>query len=221
MELNGLVIVCGHYGSGKTNLSLNLALESARAGKNVTLIDLDVVNPYFRASDSFELLGKEGIKLLGPSMAGSTLDVPFLPPEIGSAMENGECVIVDVGGDDSGATALGCYASFAEKRGYEMLYVINQYRALSRTAQQALELLREIESACHLKATAVVNNSHLMNQTTAETVLESLPFAQQFCALSGLNLRFTAVKEDIAAQIKGVDIYPLRRLVRAPWEQEE
>ena len=218
MELAALNIICGHYGSGKTNLSLNLALYLARQGKEVTVVDLDVVNPYFRASDSRAMLEEKGIKVLGPSMAGSTLDVPFLPPEVGAVIRNGQCVIVDAGGDDSGATALGCYAQDVMSRPHDMLYVINCNRVLSRTAQEALELLYEIEGASHLKATALVNNSHVMDLTTAETVMQSVPFAQEVSRLSGLPVKFTAAREEIAGQLGVPDVFPIRRLVRTPWE---
>ena len=220
MDFTGLTIISGHYGSGKTNLSLNLALYLAAKGEEVTVIDMDIVNPYFRASDSREMLQKHGVKLVGPSMAGSTLDVPFLPPEMDNLIRTGKCVIIDVGGDDSGATALGCYAGAVNSREHEMLYVINRYRALSRTAEEALELMHEIEGASHLKATAIVNNSHLMELTSADTLRDSLAFADEVSALSGLPIKFTAAKEEVASELEIPNVFPVKRLVRLPWEEE-
>ncbi len=218
MDFAELTIICGHYGSGKTNLSLNTVLFLARSGFKTTLIDLDIVNPYFRASDSREMLENSGVRVIGPTLAGSTLDVPFLPPEIDGALKGEGHVIIDAGGDDSGATALGRYAGLISLRPYEMIYVVNCYRALSQTPEEALVLLREIETASHLKATSVVNNSHLIGQTEPETILKSVPYAKKVSELSGLPIKFTCVPETLIEKLDIPDAFPVVRLVRTPWE---
>ncbi|MFQ7748814.1 MAG: ParA family protein, partial [Eubacteriales bacterium] len=169
-----LTVVCGHYGCGKTNLALNLALEAAQEGGQVTVVDMDIVNPYFRSSEYGELLESRGIRLIAPVFAGTTLDTPTLPPEIYSIFEGGGQVFLDVGGDDAGITALGGLHEQMEAAGYEMLYVINRYRVLSQKPEEAAALLREIESASRLKATGLVNNSHLGVETKLSTVLDSM-----------------------------------------------
>lgn len=191
-----ITVICGHYGCGKTNLTLNLALDAAEQGETVTVADLDVVNPYFRSSEYGGLLEAHGIRLIAPVFAGTTLDTPTLPPELYSLFESSAGrVFIDAGGDDAGVTALGGLHSQLEESGYEMLYVINRYRVLSQTPEEAVSLLREIEAASRLKATALVNNSHLGVETKRDTLLEALPFAQRTAELTGLPLLYSTAPD--------------------------
>ena len=191
-----ITVICGHYGCGKTNLTLNLALDAAEQGETVTVADLDVVNPYFRSSEYGGLLEAHGIRLIAPVFAGTTLDTPTLPPELYSLFEpSAGWVFIDAGGDDAGVTALGGLHSQLEESGYEMLYVINRYRVLSQTPEEAVSLLREIEAASRLKATALVNNSHLGVETKRDTLLEALPFAQRTAELTGLPLLYSTAPD--------------------------
>ena len=219
-------VITGHYGSGKTNLSINLALDLAASYDEVLLVDLDVVNPYFRSSDYTAMLAEHGVRVISPTFAGTTLDTPSLSAAVYGAFDTSGAVIFDVGGDDVGATALGRYSREISAIDYEMLYVINHYRSLTAEPAEAAALLAEIEAACHLRATGVVNNSHLKDETTAATVLDSLDFARQTAALLGLPLRFTTVPEHLAAELSGTpgaaglveNAYPIKIHVRTPWE---
>lgn len=219
-------VITGHYGSGKTNLSINLALDLATAYDEVLLVDLDVVNPYFRSSDYTTMLAEHGVRVISPTFAGTTLDTPALSGAVSAAFDTTGAVIFDVGGDDVGATALGRYSKEISAIDHEMLYVINHYRNLTAEPAEAAALLAEIESACHLRATGVVNNSHLRDETTAATVLDSLDFARQTAALLGLPLRFTTVPEHLMGEIPGTpdaaglveNAYPIKIHVRTPWE---
>lgn len=219
-------VITGHYGSGKTNLSINLALDLARTYDEVMLVDLDIVNPYFRSSDYTAMLAEHGVRVISPTFAGTTLDAPSLSAEVGAAFECAGAVIFDVGGDDAGATALGRYAGEIEAIDHELLYVINRYRNLTGTPAEAAQLLEEIEHASHLKATGVVNNSHLRDETTVQTVLDSLSFARETAALLGLPLRFTTVPERLAGEFSPEpkaathveNAYPIKTHVRTPWE---
>jgi hypothetical protein len=223
--LKRFTVVTGHYGCGKTNLSINLALDLAREGREVTLVDLDIVNPYFRSSDSRELLTQHGVRLIAPTFAGTTLETPSLPAEIYSAFQVAGPVIFDVGGDDAGATTLGRYAQEVAALDYELLYVINRYRNLTSTPAEASALLAEIEAASHLKATGIVNNSHLQAETTAQTVLDSLEFGRETAGLLGLPLVATTVPAHLAhefAETPGEasyveNAYPVVVYVRTPW----
>jgi len=193
---NRITVVCGHYGCGKTNLTLNLALEAAEGGQRVTVVDMDIVNPYFRSSEYGKLLGERGIRLIAPVFAGTTLDTPTLPPDIYSVFEpESGAVFIDAGGDDAGVTALGGLHSRLEEAGYNMLYVVNRYRALSQTPEEAAALLGEIEAASRLKATGVVNNSHLGVETELETLLEALPFARKMAELVKLPLLYSTAPD--------------------------
>jgi hypothetical protein len=220
-------VVTGHYGCGKTNLSMNLALDVARSHSEVTLVDLDIVNPYFRSSDYAELLASRGVRMIAPSFAGTTLDTPSLSAEVYSAFESAGPVIFDVGGDDAGATALGRFSSDIAAIEYDLLYVINRYRNLTQTPEQAAGLLGEIEASSHLRATGVVNNSHLQAETTVGTVLDSLDFARQTAAMLELPLVCTTVPRSLADEFSETpgaasfvqNAYPVAVYVRTPWEQ--
>lgn len=191
-----ITVICGHYGCGKTNLALNLALDEAAKGERVTVADLDIVNPYFRSSEYGGLLEEHGIRLIAPVFAGTTLDTPTLPPELYSLFEpSAGKVFIDAGGDDAGVTALGGLHELLEEAGYQMLYVINRYRVLSQTPEEALALLREIETASRLKATGLVNNSHLGVETTLETLLGGLDFAHKTAELTGLPLLYSTAPD--------------------------
>ncbi len=211
-------VVCGHYGTGKTNLSINLALECARAGESVTLIDMDVVNPYFRSADYSEALTREGIRVIGPNFANTNLDTPSLPGAIAGAIEMGERVIIDVGGDDAGATALGVYSRQINEADPEVIYVINRYRSLTTTAEEAVGILGEIERTARIRATALVNNSHLKSLTDVRTVEDSLPFAEEVARITGLPLLFTTAPRDVALLSNIDKIHPIDVYVKAPWE---
>lgn len=217
-----ITVICGHYGCGKTNLTLNLALEAARQGGPVTVADLDVVNPYFRSSEYKDLLEKAGIRLVAPVFAGTTLDTPTLPPELfGLFEEESGQVFIDAGGDDAGVTALGGLHSHFAGTGYNMLYVINRYRALSQTPEEAAALLKEIEAASRLKATGLVNNSHLGVETCRETLLHALPFAEKTAELTNLPLLYSTAP-DFA--LKDGEELPgfkrIKRYVKFFWEEE-
>lgn len=219
-SLKRITLVTGHYGCGKTNLSLNLALDFARRGVKCAVVDLDIVNPYFRSSDYDELLEANGIRLIAPRYARSALDVPSLPAEIYSVFDSIDGrVIIDVGGDDAGATALGRYAAKFAGLEYDMLYVVNKYRPLTAESGEAAEILTEIETASRLKATAVANNSHLMDGTTEDTVAGSLDYAADTAKLLGLPLLFTTAPRAMADKLTVPDIYPVDIHVRTPWSK--
>jgi len=214
-----VTVICGHYGTGKTNLSINLALDCAREGESVTLIDMDIVNPYFRSSDYAEELTKAGVRVLGPNFANSNLDTPSLPASIGYSIEEDQKVIIDVGGDDAGATALGVYRRQLEKADPEVVYVINRYRSQTTVPEEAVQILREIENAARIKADCIVNNSHLKNLTTAETILDSVPFAEKVSELTGLPIKFTTAPAGVDLLNKIPNMYPISVFVKAPWEK--
>ena len=215
-----VTVVCGHYGTGKTNLSINLALDCARHGEDVTLVDLDVVNPYFRSADYTDVLTENGVRVVGPNFANTNLDTPSLPAAVGNVIAEGSRVIVDVGGDDAGATALGVYSRALAGAEPDVIYVINTYRSQTTHADEAVQILREIETTSRLRATCVANNSHLKGDTTEATVLGSMAFAEEVSVKTGLPLRFTTAPRglDFTQLNKIPDIYPVDVLVRAPWE---
>lgn len=213
-----ITLFAGHYGSGKTNIALNYARHLKKAaGKKVAIADLDIVNPYFRTKDSKDALAADGIELVVSDFANSNVDFPALPKEIYSlvAQENETplststsnlqpYVVIDVGGDDRGALALGRYVDdIRASNDYEMLGVINFSRPLTRTPEDAVEVLREIEYACKLPFTGLVNNTNLGQESSAANVLESMALAKRTAELMNIPLRFTCVPRSLEPELRG------------------
>ncbi len=189
-----VTLFSGHYGSGKTNIAVNYALHLAEKGHPVTIADLDIVNPYFRTKDSAEDFLSAGIRLISSAYANSNVDLPALPAELYALTEDkSRYAVLDVGGDDRGALALGRYApAILEEGNYESIFVANFYRPLTPTAEAALEVMREIEAACGIPFTAIVHNSNLGEETTAGDILAKQAEAERLSRLSSLPLLFTA-----------------------------
>lgn len=214
MKYKRLTIFAGHYGSGKTNIALNYAMALRREGLAVTIADLDIVNPYFRTKDSEAALAEAGIGLICSAFANSNLDVPAMPKEIYGLVDERQMYgVLDVGGDDRGALALGRYVpQIREENDYEMLLVINRARPLTRTAQDVAEIRAQIEAACGLGFTAIVNNTNFGLQTTAGDVLESTAFADETARLTGLPVKMTCCAREIYPQLQGkvANLFPLQ-----------
>ena len=208
MENKRLTLFAGHYGSGKTNIAVNYAIKLASEGKKVCIADLDIVNPYFRTKDSEEELRANGIDLISPQYANTNVDLPALPAESYRLVQDKSVYgIMDIGGDDRGAYALGRFVdAIKAENNYSMAFVSNCYRPLTSTVDGAIEIMREIESACGLSFTCIVNNSNLGKLTTPETVTDSFPYIEELCEKTGLPLwMHTAVKE-VADKLTGVPV---------------
>lgn len=209
-----ITLLSGHYGSGKTNLAVNLAYDLKRRYEHVAIADIDIVNPYFRTKDSIQELEKAGIRLICSPFANSNLDIPALPQDIYSITDDRSVMsVVDIGGDDRGALALGRWTpGILEEDNYEMLLVINRFRPLTPDAPSTIEVMREIETAGGLPFTGIVNNSNLGVETTAEDVLSSMPYADAISRLSGLPLRMTSVMDTLYAPLKNriPNLFPLK-----------
>lgn len=248
-----VIILTGYYGVGKTNLALNLALDLAQGttahpaaeqthpapaaanpvSEQVTLVDLDIVNPYFRSSDYRTLLGDASVELIAPVFAGTTLDTPALAPQLEGMFARrratGSRLIIDLGGDDAGARVLGRYLGQLEPEEVGLYYVVNHYRNMASTVEESLEVLHEIERACGLAARGVINNSHLQRGTTAQLLDESLGFAQ--AVTEGAHLPLVAMTWPIDALStpytgapladKPLPLYPIKILVSTPWDAHD
>ena len=203
MDNKRLTLFAGHYGSGKTNIAVNYAIRLAREGKRVCIADLDIVNPYFRTKDSERELTEEGIELISPQYANTNVDLPALPAESYRLVRDKSIFgIMDIGGDDRGAYALGRFADAIKAEGdYRMAFVANCYRPLTDTVEGAMEIMREIEAACGLKFTCIVNNSNLGKETTKQTVLDSVEYIEKLCIVSGLPLWMHTAEKSVAEQL--------------------
>lgn len=212
-EPKRITLFAGHYGSGKTNIAVNYAVWMKRNQKDVVIADLDIVNPYFRTKDSIDLLEKEGIELISPKFANTNVDLPALPQEAYSLFHRRDRYgVLDIGGDDRGAYALGRYAPFIlEENNYEMFFVASKYRPLTPTPEDALEVMREIERAASLPFTGIINNSNIGHLTTAEDVLDSEEYAKKLSEISGLPLAFTCVRRELYPELENKikNIFPI------------
>ena len=219
-------IICGHYGCGKSNYSINLALDLAAQGRKVILMDLDLVNPYFLSSQYKDMLEEKGIQVIAPMFANSNVETPALPAEMNLVFETDRDVVMDVGGDDAGSVVLGRYHEQLAAVDYEMIYLINHYRNLTASPEETAEVLKEIEEASRCKASCVIANSHLKKETTWETVKNALPYAKETAAILNLPLKNVTIPKDLAddesirAEMEKEDVnwYPVEIYVKAPWE---
>lgn len=214
-------VICGHYGSGKTNFAVNAAFNLRETGSTVTIVDLDVVNPYFRTSDYTEDLLAKGIRVISPNTARTNVDAPALSGEIYSVFDNADgYIIFDVGGDDAGAYTLG---RFSEKiistEDYQGIFVVNMYRTFIANPKDALEIMREIENAGHIPMTGLVNNSNLSILTDEETILASMNYSKEISRISGLPLLANTVPKDLVDSLSNSidNIYPVEVYVKLPW----
>ena len=214
MTYKRITLFTGHYGSGKTNIAVAYARYLKYMGEAVTVADMDIVNPYFRTKDSAEDFRREGIELIVSEFANSNVDLPALPSELYGVVERRDMyAVLDIGGDDRGAYALGRFSPYIkEENNFENLFVANMYRPLTKTPEEALAVMREIEGAGGIPITAIVNNSNLGELTDERTVLDSVDYARRLSELSGLPVKFTAAREDIALALGGVEkgFFPLK-----------
>jgi hypothetical protein len=206
-----LTLFAGHYGSGKTNIAVNYAIKLAKEGKAVCIADLDIVNPYFRTKDSEEELRRLGVRLVSPRYANTNVDLPAIPAESYRLVQDkSEYGIMDIGGDDRGAYALGRFAdAIKSENDYRMAFVVNFYRPLTSTVEDTIEIMREIEAASGIKFNCIVNNSNLGEETTVQTVLASVDFAERLSTETGLEIWMHTAEKSVAEQLSGLLVMPM------------
>lgn len=231
LTLKKYVLLTGHYGSGKTNVTMQLAFDLAAAGKKVAIVDLDIVNPYFRSSDYTNVLEAAGISVIAPRFARTALDTPSLTAAVYAVFEESypaDFVLFDVGGDDVGSTALGRFEHYFETIDYQMIAVVNYFRNLTQTVEETLEILHEIESASKLKVSAFINNSHLHKQTTIADIIKGDAYAQKVAEQENLPFLCTTISADLLSRASDEEIaplneralYPIKIHVMTPWESD-
>lgn len=208
-----VLIIAGHYGSGKTELALNLAF--AHAAEGVTLVDLDIVNPFFRANELRRKLTKAGVHLIAPTFANTTVDVPSLPADILSIFVDTRPAILDVGGDHAGARVLGQYRRHIDKAGYAFWVIANARRPLTRTTEDIATMAREIQHTSGLTVTGIVNATNLGDETTADIVAEGLEITRDAAKELGIPMVATAGFPAFRADFE--PYIPIRRYLRLPY----
>lgn len=216
-----ITIFTGHYGSGKTETAINYAIAMRQTFDRVYIVDLDIVNPYFRTIDAQEQLTALGIEVLASQFAGTNVDIPSLPPDILKVFSDPSAgVVFDVGGDEDGAIALGQYKRYFDEAGYAMYVVANCFRPMTRTAEDIAAMVQELQAASRLQATGLVNCSNLAGQTQAHHVLEGQSLVEQAAQLTGIPVAFTCALPNIAAQLPPeLSIFPIRRHLTLLFEE--
>ena len=216
--MSRIKIVTGHFGSGKTEIALNLA-------KNLVpsvIDDMDTVNPYFRTADAAEEIRKSGVRVITPRYANTNVDMPTLPSEILSVFNTDENAVLDVGGDDDGAYALGAYHNYLTRETPDMYFVICATRPLQSNTDEILELMKNVEFASRLKITHLINNTHLSVFTDTDTVLYGQSLCEEVSRKSGIPILCTTVREDLKNKIMPLvnnPVYGLKLYLNLPFEQ--
>lgn len=214
-----IYIFTGHYGSGKTEIALNFALKNADEGKKTVIVDLDIVNPYFRTKDAEKLLGEHGIKVIAPVYANTNLDIPALPGEIFSVFEMEDTVrIFDVGGDDDGAYALGQYKRYFDRQPYKMYFVANTRRPLTNSAESLAEVFDSIERASRLKFTDIANNTNLAQMTDENTLMSSYDEIRRLSEMKNVPVSMNCGTE-IALKNVSENAFKIKIYLKKPWEK--
>ncbi len=212
-DFKRIILLCGHYGSGKTNIAVNLAVALRERYERLALADLDIVNPYFRSKDSRGQLEDLGIRLICSEYANTNVDIPALPQDMYAVTDDKELhVILDIGGDDRGALALGRISdAILSENNYDMLAVINASRPLTRTPEDTVEVLREIETAAKIRFTGIINNTNLGIQTDSDLVLNSVSYAETVSKLMEIPIVMTTVPSELFPELQGKieNLFPL------------
>jgi len=217
------MVILGHYGSGKTNLSLNLAKKLKKLGREPLIIDLDIVNPYFRSTDYLELTREEGIEVLGPVFGSSSIEAPSLSPGIDTMIKNAteqKPVILDVGGDPDGARALVRYTPAIEQVKSKLIaLVVNTRRPETQCLEGNLAMIDELVSTATLAIDALVGNTHLAELTTDEIIQQSLPLLNELSEVSKIPLVCVTVPQGSSLQDSlNAFALPIERLVKTSWQ---
>jgi len=215
---NRIKILTGHYGSGKTELALNMARSVRRSGHNTALVDLDIVNPFFRSAEQGAWLEANGIRLLAPTFALTAVDIPALPANILSVFHQKDLkTIFDVGGDDAGAVALGRYKRYFDECGYDLIYVVNIFRPRSGSVQDILDMIGRVARASRLTPCGLINNSNLGNLTDQRVVEEGHELLRAVSRESGLKLLADSAAVPVLPMSDGTPLFPIERITKPEW----
>ena len=224
IDLEGITVVVGNYGSGKTEITINLAVESRKAGVDVRVADLDLVNPYFRTREAGKLLAEMGIDLVLPPQELLHADLPLLSPMVaGLIRKPAQLTLIDVGGDDAGATVLSSLAEAFRGKNYHMLQVVNPLRPNTDTIAGCKRIRRQIEAAARMPINGLIGNANLIDETSTADVYRGTEFVERLSKESALPLRFVTVPVELIADIDLKKIsYPILTIHRQlvpPWKR--
>ena len=227
---NEIIIYTGSFGSGKTEIAINHSLKEAKKHNQAVIVDLDIVNPYFRSREMREELKKHGIKVITPPGKFAMADIPLISPEIKGVIQNtNRMLILDVGGDDVGARSLASFNTVLKNTNYQMNLVINPYRPFTRTFKEIKTMLREIELSSRLKVNGLVSNPNLGLKTDLDLLIKGHEIAREVSEKLSLPVRFLVIEKTIFRKIKDSqgsksnilnnDIFIIKRFMELPWDK--
>ncbi|GAB4117354.1 MAG: hypothetical protein Kow00103_14030 [Candidatus Caldatribacteriota bacterium] len=216
-------IFVGGFGSGKTEIAINYSFQLRRKYKQVAIVDLDIVNPYFRTREVRDSLKLQEIRLIAPEKEMAYADLPLISPEIKGMLQNTQYhVILDVGGDEVGSVVLGSFSSTLQGLDYEMSMVVNVYRPFTREIAQILQLAKELEKSSRLKLTSIISNPNLLELTDKDTIIKGHKLIEQVARELKLPIRFLCIEKNLAPKIKNMDfnqpIFYLKKYMQLPWK---
>ena len=221
-DINGIIIIAGNYGSGKSETAVNLAAVSRRAGKSVKITDLDLVNPYFRSREAQKPLEDLGVEVVLPDRKYMHADLPILTPAVAGMIKNpAQVTILDAGGDDAGVTVLAALADVLKKSRVKLLQVINPLRPNTQDVQGCLKMKAQIEAAAKLPVTGLISNANLLDETTPQIIYDGYNLVTRVSEATGLNIEFITASTRLLPQLDPerilCPILPIDRLLAPPW----
>lgn len=224
IDVKGIVIIVGNYGSGKTETAINLALYKKKAGLSVSIADLDLVNPYFRTREALKPLEQAGVKVVLPDIKYLNSDLPILTPGVAYMIkDSSDIAILDAGGDDAGVTVLAALNESLSKKNVNMIQVINPYRPFTQTVQGCIKIKDEIENSSNLKITGIAGNANLIDETTPDNIYHGYEMLQELSEVTGLKIEFITATTDIFPQLDltkfNCPILQIHRGLAPPWKK--
>ena len=226
ITLSGIVIIVGNYGSGKTEISINLAANRKQAGVDVRVADLDLVNPYFRTREARDALGSLGIEVVLPEDKYLQADLPILSRLVAGMIRGpSELTLLDVGGNDVGATVLASLEDLFQDQPTRMIQVVNPLRPDTNTVAGCLKVRKAIEAAARQTISGIIGNANLIDETGCDEIHGGYEFVLKLAQQSGLPLEFITIPRELMAQIDpdrfSCPILPIDRQLVPPWKSAQ
>ncbi len=224
--VKGLVIIVGNYGSGKTETAVNLALHRQKAGLDVSIVDLDLVNPYFRTREVRDVLTRQGINVVLPDEKYMHADLPILSPKVAGIIKNtSDLTILDAGGDDVGVTVLAALANSLAEQTVQMLQVVNPYRPFTESIEGCMKIKEEIELSSKLKVTGWVSNANLIDDTTPHDIYKGYDLVQALALQTGVPVEFITASSELMGDLDlnrfDCPVLPIERKLAPPWRRNK